>query len=163
MNSILVCTYDDQLLPEKKSSGAVCRDIKIEEDITVAAGQLHTVSAWIKARIPLWWQWKVYARSGLPVKRWLMLANSVAIFDADYRGEYILQLYNFTDASVSFPKYARLAQLEFMPAYQPEHHRYWTEQIPWLEFLTDRELYNTFEATYPTERWSQRFNSTWLH
>jgi len=30
----------------------------------------------------------------------LMLANAVAIIDSDYRGEYLIQVYNFTDQEI---------------------------------------------------------------
>lgn len=44
-----------------------------------------------------------------------MLANSTALFDSDYRGEYLMQLYNFTDKTIEIPQYTRLCQLEFAP------------------------------------------------
>lgn len=50
-----------------------------------------------------------------------MLANSVGIVDADYRGEYLMQLYNFTDKVIEIPQYTRLCQIEFCP-----HH--WGEK-----------------------------------
>jgi dUTPase len=45
----------------------------------------------------------------------LMLANAVAIFDSDFRGEYLMQLYNYTSQVVEIPALTRLAQLEFFP------------------------------------------------
>jgi len=54
--------------------------------------------------MPLGWQCRVYARSSLPVKNGLMLANSVAIFDANFRGEYIMQFYNFTSETIRFER-----------------------------------------------------------
>ncbi|MBR4567428.1 hypothetical protein IKO18_03185 [bacterium] len=35
--------------------------------------------------------------------------------DSDYRGEYFLQIYNFTNKPISIEKYTRLCQLEFAP------------------------------------------------
>ncbi|MBO4203727.1 hypothetical protein J5893_02745 [bacterium] len=46
----------------------------------------------------------MYARSSLPSKIGLMLANGVAVIDSDYRGEYLLQLYNFTAQTVKIQK-----------------------------------------------------------
>jgi dUTPase len=63
----------------------------------------------------------MYARSSLPTKAHLMLANSVAVFDADFRGEYLMQLYNYTAETVEIPAYTRLAQLEFFPYLRAEH------------------------------------------
>jgi dUTPase len=57
----------------------------------------------------------MYARSSLPTKMGLMLANAVAIFDSDFRGEYLMQLYNYTSQVQDIPAFTRLAQLEFFP------------------------------------------------
>ena len=162
MESILICTANAELLPERKTHGAVCRDLKITQEISILPWKIQTVSTWIKIRLPEWWHAKVYARSGLPVKWWIMLANSVAIFDTDYRGEYILQLYNTTDKTVTFEKFSRLAQLEFCPTYYPNVT--YTTQIhtPELESIVDTSMFASFEKKFPTERWTWKFNSTWL-
>jgi dUTPase len=44
-----------------------------------------------------------------------MVANNVAIFDSDFRGEYLMQLYNYTSKEVNIPVFTRLMQLEFFP------------------------------------------------
>jgi len=43
MEKIIVCTYDEGLLPEKKTLGAVCRDLKLAEDFSVKPGNLQVV------------------------------------------------------------------------------------------------------------------------
>lgn len=43
MEKIIVCSYDEKLLPEKKTSGAVCWDMKLAQDIQVKPGELITV------------------------------------------------------------------------------------------------------------------------
>lgn len=35
MQTIIICSYDEQLLPEKKTPEAMCRDIKTAEDFTL--------------------------------------------------------------------------------------------------------------------------------
>jgi dUTPase len=92
-----------------------------------------------------------FARSSLPTKHNLMLANSVAIFDADYRGEYIMQFFNYTDIEVKHEKYTRLAQMEFSPFYT-ESGKYGTNYIPEIEFVVDKNLYNNFAEMFPSER-----------
>jgi dUTP pyrophosphatase len=117
MNKIIVCVKDPQLLPERQTISSVCRDLRASIDFSVNPGEMIGVSAGVKTHIPHGRQSKVYARSGLPSKCHLMLANSVAVFDADYRGEYILQFFNYTKDIVHHEKYTRLCQIEFMPYY----------------------------------------------
>jgi dUTPase len=57
----------------------------------------------------------MYARSSLPTKTGLMVANGVAVFDSDFRGEYLMQLYNYTSEVVEISAFTRLMQLEFFP------------------------------------------------
>ena len=158
MNNIIICTYDQQLLPEKKTDGAVCRDIKIAADLNIAAGWFTTIGTGVKTYIPHGRCCKVYARSWLPSKMWLMLANGIAVFDADYRGEYIMQIYNFSPQDKQLEKHTRIAQMDFMPYYTGTS--YDTISIPQLEFITDQETYDNFESHYPSDRGAGRFNST---
>lgn len=102
---------------------------------------------------------KVYARSSLPTKAHLMLANATAIFDADFRGEYILQLYNYTSSPVSHPAYTRLAQIEFFPYYR-DSEKFGTEEIPKLEMLVDPDLYDNFAERFQSERGAGGIGST---
>ena len=163
MSTIIHCVKDSQCLPEKKTQGAICRDLRLTEEVTIAPGELKTAWTWLKTFIPNGRQCKMYARSWLPVKHGVTLANWVAVFDSDYRGEYIVQLLNISQETVTLTKYMRVAQIDFLPAYQPEHPRFWTPDVPTLETIVDEEVYNTFEEKYPSARWDWRFNSTWTH
>ncbi|MDR0651521.1 MAG: hypothetical protein LBG59_09300 [Candidatus Peribacteria bacterium] len=62
----------------------------------------------------------MYARSSLPTKMGVMLANNVAIFDSDFRGEYLMQLYNYTSQVQEIPAFTRLVQIEFFPYFRGE-------------------------------------------
>jgi len=161
MKKIIVCVSNKKLLPEKKTLGAVCWDMRLAEDIVVEPWKLFVVGTGVKTFIPHGRHCKVYARSGMPVKMWLMLANSVAIFDADYRGEYMMQLYNFTDKIVKLEKYTRVSQMEFLPYYY-DSWKFGVVKIPEIEFVVDPKLYGNFEEKFPSVRWDGRFNSTWI-
>lgn len=160
MNKITICSYDELFLPVKKSSWDVCWDLKIAEDLSIESNKLKTIWTWIKISLPIWWQAKVHARSSLPVKNWLMQANSVAIFDANYRWEYIIQYYNFTDNKIEFEKWTRLSQMEFQP-YYVWSWQYGTSDIPDLEFIVDKNIYDNFSEIYSSDRWEWKFWSTW--
>jgi hypothetical protein len=43
MQNILICTFDEKLLPTKGTPGSVCRDVVCKEAFTVPAGQIAKV------------------------------------------------------------------------------------------------------------------------
>jgi len=88
----------------------------------------------------------------------LMLANAIAIYDADYRGEYIMQFYNFTKETKNIPSHTRMTQIEFMPYHTGSS--YDTGTIPQMEYIVDQQTYNNFNTLYPSDRGEGRFNST---
>ncbi|MDR0370006.1 MAG: hypothetical protein LBH96_05985 [Candidatus Peribacteria bacterium] len=96
---------------------------------------------------------RMYARSSLPTKMGLMVANAVAVFDSDFRGEYLMQLYNYTSSPVTVSAYTRLMQIEFFP-YLRENQQFGSSNLPLIETVLDKELYQYFEERFPTERGS---------
>lgn len=158
--NILIISKFPELLPERKTIWSVCLDLMVAEDIIIKPGKIGVVSAGIKTVIPMWRHAKVYARSGLPTKQGLTLANAVAIFDADYRGEYRLQLRNITDQDIEVSRWTRVCQIEFCPTYMPELWIIWTLEVPSLELKCDPELYDSCEILFPTERGSGALHST---
>lgn len=147
-NKIILCTYDEAFLPIKTTSWAVCRDVFCTQDFTVEPGKIQRVGSGIKTYLPQGRGVKMYARSSLPSKMHLMLANAVAIIDSDYRGEYLIQFYNFTDEVVTIEKGTRVAQIEIFESYPFSSQG----KIPTLEMIVDEELYNHFDEKFSTER-----------
>ncbi len=90
-----------------------------------------------------------------------MVANHIGIFDADYRGEYIMQFYNFTKENSSFEKYSRLTQMEFSP-YYIWSWKFGQHEIPTLEIIVNKEIYDNFAELYPTQRGEGWLGSTWI-
>ncbi|MDR0282816.1 MAG: hypothetical protein LBI53_06100 [Candidatus Peribacteria bacterium] len=117
------------------------------------------ISAGIKTYMPLGRGSRVYARSSLPTKANLMIANSVAVFDADFRGEYLMQFYNYTNKIVQHPAYTRLAQIEFFP-YLRASKKFGTAETPEIEFIVDAALYENFAETFESERGAGGIGST---
>jgi len=151
MKKIIVCVKDPKLMPERQTPSSICRDLRGSVDFSVHPGEVVRISAGVKTHIPHGRQCKMYARSWLPTKWHLMLANSVAIFDADYRWEYIMQFFNYTKDIVHQEKYARLCQIEFMP-YYIWSGQYGTLEVPEIEFIVDTELFDHFEEKFVSER-----------
>ena len=156
--SIIICALDEIYLPKKHTPGAVCRDLSIRENIDIAPWHIILAPTWIKIACPLWRHTKIYARSGLPIKSWLMLANGVWVIDTDYRGEYFLQLLNITTQHISFPSWSRLGQLEIVPCFLPEQAH--TLIMPPIKTICDQKTFADFESIYPTSRGGEGFHST---
>ena len=57
----------------------------------------------------------VFPRSGLATRSGLVLANSVGVIDADYRGEIFCPMVNRGSAPVTIEPSDRIAQMVFMP------------------------------------------------
>jgi hypothetical protein len=79
-----------------------------------------------------------------------MLANGVGVIDNDYRGEYFLQLYNYTQSVVTHPAGTRLGQFEIVPYFLPEQPH--TLIMPPIETIIDPEIFASFDHHYPTQR-----------
>ena len=139
---------------------AIAWDIRTAEDFSLEPGELKLIPAGIKTVMPAGWCCKIYARSSLPCKTGLMLWNSVALIDSDYRGEYFMQIYNYTKERVDISKYTRICQIEFAPHYW-WNKKFWTEEIPGIEMIIDQEKYENLAELYPSERWAGGLWSTW--
>lgn len=113
----------DAVIPVLGSAAAAAYDLAIPE---------NAVSFWVMpnttVKIPLGFCTElfpgtcalIYARSGLAVKSGLRLANSVAVIDSDYRGEWIVALHN--DSTEPYALYGgdRIAQVMIQPVYDME-------------------------------------------
>ena len=60
----------------------------------------------------------IFPRSGLSTKKGLRLANCVGLVDPDYRGEYIVALYNDSNTPQIVMPGERIAQVVFSPFYR---------------------------------------------
>jgi len=91
------------------------------------------------------------------VKYWLIVANSVWLIDADYRGEIKVELTSL-NWEKNLEAWTRIAQLEICPYFQ-EWKPYPTE-TPKIEMITDSEMYENFAERFPSERGAGGFWST---
>ena len=93
------------------SSGA---DLCAAHDVTVEPGEIKLIGLGYS---PTHEDFKncaamlLMSRSSLPLKKGLMVANSVGLIDADYRDEVKLMVYNFTKDPVAVYSGERIAQL----------------------------------------------------
>ena len=80
-----------------------------------------------------------------------MLANNVGIIDSDYRGEYLMQLFNCTKEAITIEQGTRLCQIEFCPHYRG-NQQFGTKEIPDIETRIDAELWERFDEEFSSER-----------
>ena len=88
---------------------ATSYDIEIESHKTVLIGTGLSMTP------PEGYFGAIFIRSGIAAKRGLRLANSVAVIDEDYTGEYILAVHNDTNEVQVVGAGERIAQLVFLP------------------------------------------------
>ena len=69
----------------------------------------------LAAQVPEGYFGACFARSGIAVRQGLRPANCVGVVDSDYRGEYIVALYNDSEESRTVQNGDRIAQLVIMP------------------------------------------------
>ena len=86
-------------------------------DVLYSTGDLRTaaVGTGLAMALPEGWFAAVFARSGLAVKQGLRPANCVGVCDADYRGEYIVPLYNDSTETRVVENGERIAQMVLLP------------------------------------------------
>lgn len=92
--------YDDTIIPTKAHSTDACFDIYAylnEPFVTINPGQSVKINTGFVTEIPKGYYCDIYARSGLGIKKGLRPSNCVGIIDADYRGEWVVALYNDSD------------------------------------------------------------------
>lgn len=112
---------DNAILPTYGSLEAAGADLYacLVEDIAIAPGESKFVPTGLAMEIPKGCAGLIYARSGLACKRGLAPANKVGVVDSDYRGEFMVVLYNHGDEVQTVCHGERIAQLVITPVLTP--------------------------------------------
>ena len=93
-----------------QSSGA---DVYCQEEVTLAPMQRKMVHTGIFMELPEGVEVQVRSRSGLAVKKGIIVLNAPGTIDSDYRGECNVILINLGEEEVHFDKGERIAQFVF--------------------------------------------------
>lgn len=111
------------VLPTYGSPEAAGADLYacLDEDIVIAPGESAFVPTGLSMEIPKGCAGLIYARSGLACKRGLAPANKVGVIDSDYRGEFMVVLYNHGNQGQSISHGERIAQLVITPVLTPAY------------------------------------------
>jgi dUTP pyrophosphatase len=110
-------------LPLRSSLKAAGFDLASAEDVDIAPHSIRLVGTGLVIRVPDGYFLGIFARSSLPLKRGLIVANGVGVIDADYCGpddEIKIQVLNVTDTMVTVFKGERIAQGIVLPCPQIE-------------------------------------------
>lgn len=104
-------------MPERGSKFSAGYDLSadINENILIRPQETVKIPTGLSFEIPEGYFGGIYARSGLATKQGLRPANAVGVGDSDYRGEYIVALYNDSDTTRIIEPGQRIAQIIFQP------------------------------------------------
>jgi|ERR1051326_4773093 dUTP pyrophosphatase len=103
----------DIALPSYHTSESAGFDIASTEDFTVPPGEVVKIPTGLVIAAPSGHFLLIAARSSLPLKKGLMMANGIGVVDPDYAGpndQVHIIVYNFTNKPVEVKKGERLAQ-----------------------------------------------------
>ena len=105
------------IIPERGSKFSAGYDLSadINDKILIRPHETIKIPTGLSFEIPEGYFGGIYARSGLATKQGLRPANAVGICDSDYRGEYIVALYNDSDKTQIVEPGQRIAQVVFQP------------------------------------------------
>ncbi len=105
-------------IPTRGSSAAAGYDLYacLDEPVVIAPHTTVRIGTGITAALPDGYFAACFARSGLASRQGLRPANCVGVVDSDYRGEYIVALYNDSDVPRTVSDGDRIAQLVVIPS-----------------------------------------------
>ncbi|HEY7111881.1 MAG TPA: dUTP diphosphatase [Thermoanaerobaculia bacterium] len=104
-------------LPSYATSGAAGVDLRaaLSTELVVAPGGRTLVPTGIAVAIPRGFEGQVRMRSGLALKKGLILPNAPGTIDSDYRGELCVLVANIGAEPVVIDRGDRIAQLVVAP------------------------------------------------
>lgn len=117
MNVLLKKLKPNAKIPSRGSASAAGYDLYacLDAPVVIEPGKTVKIGTGITAALPEGTFAACFARSGLASKQGLRPANCVGVVDSDYRGEYIVALYNDSDEPRTVSDGDRIAQLVVLP------------------------------------------------
>lgn len=104
-------------LPKYETMGAACFDLCADEDMIIwPSDGPKLVSTGLSFEVPFGHVMLLYLRSGISIKKPIMLANNVGVIDSDYRGEVYIPVYTRDkDRELVIEKGERICQAMIVP------------------------------------------------
>ncbi len=100
-------------LPAYETAGSVGFDLLARLETTVHPGSIELIPANVIIEVPQGYSLLLVSRSSTPRKHGLTKPHGIGVIDQDYCGpedEIKIQVYNFTDASVTIERGQKIAQ-----------------------------------------------------
>ncbi len=107
-------------LPKYSTTRSAGLDLASAEDTILKKGERKLVSTGLKMAIPSGYEGQIRPRSGLTLKKGILIPNSPGTIDADYRGEVKIIMWNLGDEDFEIKRGDRIAQLIVAPVVQTE-------------------------------------------
>jgi dUTP pyrophosphatase len=107
----------DALGPQRKSDEAAGYDLYTPDPVILKSKSLTKIPLGIATAWAPGWGAMIYDRSGIGLKE---VIRHCGLLDSDYRGEWVIALYNHSDVDISFDASDRIAQVAFSPVGQAE-------------------------------------------
>lgn len=101
------------------SAGADLYALPSGDPVKIAPGETAFIRTGLAGAVPSGYVGLVFARSGLACKQGLAPANKVGVIDSDYRGEWMIALYNQSDEVRTIHPGDRVAQFVLVPILTP--------------------------------------------
>lgn len=109
---------EDAILPAYAGSGDSGADLFTPEEVTVKAGERILIKTGIAIALPDGYEAQVRSKSGLALKKGLMVLNSPGTVDNLYRGDVGVIMYNSSNEDHTFAAGDKIAQLVIVPVEQ---------------------------------------------
>ncbi len=107
-------------LPSAATKGAAAIDLRacLENELILEPGETKLIGSGIAVNIKDPGIVGIIApRSGLGIKKGIVLANTIGIIDSDYQGEIGIGLFNRSDTPYRIKPGERICQIMFMPVF----------------------------------------------
>ena len=113
MTQIKVINKGHQQLPAYATSQSAGMDLRanIDAPIVLQPMERRLIPTGLHIALPVGFEAQVRPRSGLALKHGLTVLNSPGTIDADYRGEIMVLLINFSDEPFTINDGERIAQM----------------------------------------------------
>lgn len=114
-------------VPTFAHHGDACADLYADSDFQLEANTTRLISTGIALQIPEGYEGQVRPRSGLSLKKSIIIVNSPGTIDSGYRGEIKIIMHNLGSELFEIRKGDRIAQLAI-------------RTVPRISFLEVKEL-----------------------
>lgn len=120
MNVKIIRLNKDLPLPEYQTLQSAGMDLyaNVDESITIKHGEKVLIPTGLKIQLPSNYEMQLRSRSGLALKYGIIVLNSPATIDADFRGEVKVILINHGQDDFTIYKGDRIAQAVICKVYQ---------------------------------------------